>query len=178
MYSGHPVYNDHLAISQGWPLYTCLTVLVIVSKTNLSDYLHIKKCHSLTSRDFKGNLCRAVNPHITVIWPFPKGDRYIQVWLHSITVWLGCSYLEEKNDSMVSLMAKIAPFGSPSFFDRRECYMDNNFQELYSPLFNLKGHLMWELYPNRASSEKDPHHLKITDIAIKMRITTFFFLKR
>ena len=35
--------------------------------------------------------------------------------------------------------------------------MDNNFQELYSPLFNLKEHLMWELYPNRASSEKDPH---------------------
>ena len=25
-YSGHPVYNSHLAISQGWPLYTGLTV--------------------------------------------------------------------------------------------------------------------------------------------------------
>ena len=26
VYSGHPVYNGHLTISQGWPLYTGLTV--------------------------------------------------------------------------------------------------------------------------------------------------------
>ena len=29
MYSGHPVYNGHLAISQGWPLYIGLTVYYI-----------------------------------------------------------------------------------------------------------------------------------------------------
>ena len=32
--------------------------------------------------EFKGNLCRAVTLYITVTWRFPKGDRYIQVWLY------------------------------------------------------------------------------------------------
>ena len=31
--------------------------------------------------EFKGNLCTAVTLYITVTWPFPKDDRYIQVWL-------------------------------------------------------------------------------------------------
>ena len=34
--------------------------------------------------EFKGNLCAALTLYTTVTWPFPKGDRYIQVWLYFV----------------------------------------------------------------------------------------------
>ena len=37
VYSGHPIYYGHLAITQGWPLYTGLTVNPKVSRRVLED---------------------------------------------------------------------------------------------------------------------------------------------
>ena len=60
-------------------LCSCYSLLSII-KRKLSDYLHIKMPIHWLPGEFKENLCTAVTLYITVTWPFPKGDRYIQVW--------------------------------------------------------------------------------------------------
>ena len=65
-------------------LRCCYSFLSIIRK--LSDYLYKKKTFYWLLGEFTGNLCIAARLHITVTWSFPKGNRYIQVWLYFIYI--------------------------------------------------------------------------------------------
>ena len=56
MYSGHPVYNGHLAISQGWPLCTGWTVI-----PERAISLVFFESNILPIDDKKRNECHAIN---------------------------------------------------------------------------------------------------------------------
>ena len=65
--------------------------------------------------EFKGNLCTAVTLYITVTWPFPKGDRYIQVWLYleiGVFPWHRTANQPEVGVERVNFGASVLSFSS------------------------------------------------------------------
>ena len=107
--------------SVNWlPLYDHFPKLVCLFKT-LVNRVEFTLAIYWLSREFKGNLCTAVTLYITVTWPFPKGDRYIQVWLvwrfsnelaailgKPVTVRHGCAHLHPQS-SFIYVSFEITP---------------------------------------------------------------------
>ena len=65
----------------GFPFMTTFPQLVCLFITLVNQVAFNLAIYWLLGK-FKGNLCTAATLYITVTWPFPKGDRYIQVWLN------------------------------------------------------------------------------------------------
>ena len=63
----------------GFPFMTTFPQLVCLFKILVNQ---VAFNLAIILGEFKGNLCTAVTLYITVTWPFPKGDRYIRVWLY------------------------------------------------------------------------------------------------
>ena len=85
MYSHGTSRPESLPLLNGFPFMT-FPQLVCLFKT-LVNQVAFNFTIYLLPGEFKGNLCTAVTLYITVTWPFPKGDRYIQVRLYVVRMY-------------------------------------------------------------------------------------------